>query len=82
MTAVLQAHGPRGMLSRQGYDVREAASAKEALELVPAAAPDLVISDWMMPGMNGLEFCRHFRRWRATATGISSSSPRRPTRRM
>lgn len=47
-------------LSREGYNVREAASGVEALELCASWSPDLVISDWMMPGMNGLEFCEAF----------------------
>ena len=49
------------MLSRQGYTVREAASARAALDLCVTEPPDIVISDWMMPGMSGIEFCRRFR---------------------
>lgn len=49
------------MLSRQGFEVQEAESAQDALALCAQSAPDLVISDWMMPGMSGIEFCRHFR---------------------
>ena len=48
-------------LSRLGLEVVEAGSGTEALEVCEAAAPDLVISDWMMPKMNGLELCRAFR---------------------
>ena len=48
-------------LSRLGYDVTEAATGNEALELCRTAPPDIVISDWMMPGMTGPEFCRAFR---------------------
>lgn len=48
-------------LSRFGFDVQEAASGIEALELCQDELPDLVISDWMMPEMNGVEFCREFR---------------------
>ena len=48
-------------LSRWGYDVTEAASADEALERCRAQSFQLVLSDWMMPGMTGLEFCRAFR---------------------
>jgi sigma-B regulation protein RsbU (phosphoserine phosphatase) len=50
-----------GILSRWGYDVAEAASGVEALEHCRQRRPDLIVSDWMMPGMNGLEFCRRFR---------------------
>ncbi len=49
------------MLRRAGFEVREADSGQQALQLCEDAPPDLVLSDWMMPGMNGLEFCRRFR---------------------
>ena len=48
-------------LRRGGYAVTEAASAEEALRLCLATDFDFVLSDWMMPGMTGLEFCRAFR---------------------
>ncbi|MEX0310782.1 MAG: PP2C family protein-serine/threonine phosphatase [Tateyamaria sp.] len=48
-------------VKRWGFDVHEAASAEEAIELCKDVFPDLVLSDWMMPGMNGLEFCDAFR---------------------
>ncbi|APE45580.1 fused response regulator/phosphatase [Sulfitobacter alexandrii] len=50
-----------GSLKRWGYEVTEAGSAEEALQLCRSEPPDLVLSDWMMPGMNGIEFCRAFR---------------------
>lgn len=48
-------------LSRQGYRVIEAASGDEALELLQTENVDLILSDWMMPGMDGLELCQKFR---------------------
>ncbi len=48
-------------LQRWGFDVREADSGGAALRICTDYAPDLVLSDWMMPGMTGLEFCRLFR---------------------
>jgi sigma-B regulation protein RsbU (phosphoserine phosphatase) len=44
-----------------GYAVRSAESGEEALALCAADPPDIVISDWMMPRMDGPEFCRRFR---------------------
>ena len=48
-------------LGRWGYCVLEAGSAAEALVLCGQHAIDIVLSDWMMPGMDGLEFCQVLR---------------------
>lgn len=48
-------------LTRAGYEVVEAGCAEEALDLSDHDPPDLVISDWMMPGMSGLDFCQALR---------------------
>ena len=48
-------------VKRWGFKVFEAASGEEAIKICDSIAPDIVISDWMMPGMNGLEFCDAFR---------------------
>lgn len=48
-------------LARDGYTVLEASSGEEALELCAEQPVDLVLSDWMMPGMDGLELCQAFR---------------------
>jgi sigma-B regulation protein RsbU (phosphoserine phosphatase) len=57
----LQLRIMRSMLARWGYDVTEADSGAKALEICRADMPDLVLSDWMMPEMDGLELCRKFR---------------------
>ena len=49
------------MIDKWGHTVLEAASAEEAMEISATNYPDLVLSDWMMPGMSGLEFCSAFR---------------------
>lgn len=48
-------------LERWGYHVTEAGSAEEALRLCAGQTFDIVLSDWVMPGMSGLEFCKAFR---------------------
>lgn len=48
-------------LTRQGYQVVAAASGEEALAITLREPVDLVLSDWMMPGMDGLELCRQVR---------------------
>ena len=48
-------------LSRWGFEVLEAGSGEAALEICRTTPVDLVLSDWMMPGMSGLEFCAAFR---------------------
>ncbi len=48
-------------LRRWGYDVVESASGEDALALCADSPVDVVISDWMMAGMTGVEFCKRFR---------------------
>jgi phosphoserine phosphatase RsbU/P len=49
------------LVAASGHAVLEAASGSEALAICAAEEPDFIISDWMMPGMSGLEFCKAFR---------------------
>lgn len=51
----------RKILERLGYGVVEAENGQEALEIADRHPVDLVISDWMMPGMTGIELCEAFR---------------------
>ena len=48
-------------LSFEGYQVALAADAREAFTEVADSPPDLVVLDWMLPGMDGLEICRRIR---------------------
>jgi DNA-binding NarL/FixJ family response regulator len=48
-------------LQDQGFDVVNATSGEEALELFTTRVADVVVSDIMMPGMNGFEFCHLLR---------------------
>lgn len=56
-------------LNGWGYDVIQAASGEEAMKICEDTSPDLIVSDWMMPGMDGLEFCRAYRDMRGGRYG-------------
>lgn len=49
-------------LRMSGYEVLQAADGLEALQVVRSSRVDFVISDWMMPELDGLELCRALRR--------------------
>lgn len=49
------------MLRRWGYETIDAASGHEALEICKRETIDLILSDWVMPEMDGLQFCNAFR---------------------
>jgi DNA-binding response OmpR family regulator len=48
-------------LAREGYDVSSAGDGRIAMQTVLDAPPDLIILDVGLPGMDGLEVCRHVR---------------------
>jgi len=52
----------RFALGRAGFEVLEAEDGRLALERFAAAAPDLVVLDVMLPGIDGIEVCRALRR--------------------
>ena len=53
-------------LEKGGFRVEEAADGQEALLRLSEAKPDLVLLDWMLPALSGLEVCRQIRRRPAT----------------
>ena len=55
-------------LTLAGHTVYTASNGNEALERALEVSPDLVITDWVMPGMDGLQLCRALR---ATKLGKS-----------
>lgn len=48
-------------LEKEGYVTDQASNGREALDKLCEAQYDLLIADWMMPGMNGIELCREIR---------------------
>lgn len=58
-----------GMLKAEGYELSEASSGEQALEVYDRFLPDLVLLDVMLPGINGFETCRslHQRHGKACA---------------
>jgi DNA-binding response OmpR family regulator len=53
----------------EGYEVRTAADGREGMAAIVTWEPDLVISDWMMPEVDGLELCQ------AVKTGLREAAP-------
>ena len=53
-------------LGIEGYDVALASDGEKALEEIDRQAPDLIILDIMMPGIDGIETCRRIRANAAT----------------
>lgn len=49
-------------LEKQGFKVDEAADGQEALTRIAESQPDLVLLDWMLPTLSGIEVCRQIRR--------------------
>jgi len=49
------------LLAYDDYEIISASNGTEALEKATQLQPDVILSDVMMPGMNGFELCRHLR---------------------
>jgi CheY-like chemotaxis protein len=54
------------LLQAKGYDVRTAADAETALDVVREVMPALILMDLQLPGMDGLELTRHLKAAEAT----------------
>lgn len=53
-------------LVKAGFKVTKAQNGEEALELAEDIIPDIIILDWMMPIMSGIDVCRNLRSFQAT----------------
>ena len=53
-------------LRRAGYEVKEAEDCREARARIADARPDLMLVDWMLPDMSGLELTRSLKRAKDT----------------
>jgi len=56
-------------LSAEGYQVFTAADGRAGMKAIVQHEPDLVISDWMMPELDGLELCQ------SVKTGLREAAP-------
>ncbi len=54
--------------TKEGYDVTVANDGEEALLQASERTPDLILMDWMMPKLSGVEVCRRLRRRSETRT--------------
>ena len=52
----------RAHLEKQGHTVQQVFDGRDAVALADRMRPDLVILDWLLPGMDGLSVCRELRR--------------------
>ncbi len=54
-------------LTTAGHTTFTASNGEEALHKARENRPDLIVTDWMMPVMGGLELCRHLKKQPETA---------------
>jgi len=60
----------RRIMEELGFDVLEAENGKVALEQCKVKTPEVVLLDWNMPVMNGLEFLLAFRQFKEYADSV------------
>ena len=56
-------------IATEGYQVMTAADGREGMKAIVTFEPDLVVSDWMMPEVDGLELCQ------SVKTGLRDAAP-------
>lgn len=60
----------RSMLSSEKYQIKECASAEEALDLLEKEDVDLIVSDLRLTGISGADFVEELRQWNSTTPVI------------
>jgi CheY-like chemotaxis protein len=75
-----QAAALGALLEEHGYSVTIARSGEEALDLVPQQTFDVVISDVVMPGIDGFELCRRLKEQAAPRVLPTTTRPSPTTR--
>lgn len=65
-----------GVLRSEGYNVLTAANGQEALDMVEAEKPSVILLDLMMPGIDGWEFLRRIRQQGSTVPVVLVSAVR------
>jgi DNA-binding response OmpR family regulator len=53
----------RTILNEAGYQTEVAPDGQTALDVIQTSPPEMILLDWMLPGMDGLNVCRNIRRW-------------------
>ena len=49
-------------LEKEGYKVSSSENGEEALKEIKESAPDLVLLDWMLPNLSGIEICKQLKK--------------------
>ncbi len=57
-------------LAQAGHQVTAAGDAEHALKFLKSTLPDVILLDWMLPGMSGIDLCNA-----CAATNATSRSP-------
>lgn len=74
------------ILEAEGYRVLTALNGKAAESVAEVDQPDLIVTDWMMPGVDGVALCRWLKADMATAAipviMLSAAQPPRPGERL
>jgi two-component system phosphate regulon response regulator PhoB len=49
-------------LENAGFEIQEAADARQAQVMIAEALPDLILLDWMLPGVSGIDYARRLKK--------------------